>query len=88
MSRTSQMEGLNPDLPFPEYSINMLTVVDLKVWKSNQLIEIQDSSNFEKFLRNMNSISTDGTENIEQINSISEKCPPKYGKQSKLNLKY
>jgi uncharacterized protein YjbI with pentapeptide repeats len=44
---------------FFKSNLNFILVDDVKVWKSNEWIEIEDDSNFEKILKDMNLISTD-----------------------------
>jgi uncharacterized protein YjbI with pentapeptide repeats len=47
---------------FFKSNLDLILVEDVKVWKSNEWIEIKDESNFEKILKDMNLISTDEDE--------------------------
>jgi hypothetical protein len=47
---------------FKNSNLDLILVEDVKVWKSNDWIEIKDESNFEKILKDMNLISTDEDE--------------------------
>jgi uncharacterized protein YjbI with pentapeptide repeats len=47
---------------FKNSNLDLILVEDVKVWKSNEWIEIKDESNFEKILKDMNLISTDEDE--------------------------
>jgi hypothetical protein len=47
---------------FKNNNLDLILVEDVKVWKSNEWIEIKDESDFEKILKDMNLISTDEDE--------------------------
>ena len=42
---------------FKNSNLDLILVENVKVWKSNECIEIKDESNFEKILKDMNLIS-------------------------------
>jgi uncharacterized protein YjbI with pentapeptide repeats len=56
------MECQFVEIIFKNSNLDLILVEDVKVWKSNEGIEIKDESNFEKILKDMNLISTDEDE--------------------------
>ena len=62
LSATDFWECQFVETTFKHSNLNFIIVQDVKVWKSNEWIEIKDESNFEKILKDMNLISTDEDE--------------------------